>query len=332
MDKGWMLRNGAFSPVSAEKQGGTPSRFTLWGVVNVTPDSFFDGGQHFKQDQALNHALTLASEGARVLDIGGASSRPGAVDVSADEETRRVLPLVQELVRLRRESLAASGGIGTPQEGHPGKTEDRPEARSSFLPLQEALPAQTLISVDTWRAETAAAVLEAGADILNDISACAWDPSLREVAAQYRPGYVLMHCLPGSTPGTMQNSPRYANVTDDVLRFFEDNMAALVKSGLPESCIILDPGIGFGKTAEHNCALLAGMEQFHTLGRPILLGISNKSLFGALLGLGVNERGEATRICTSLLASRGVTHHRVHDVTAARQALELVEHFTPWKD
>ena len=105
----------------------------------------------------------------------------------------------------------------------------------------------------------------------------------------------------------------------------------LVAAGLPEHCIMLDPGIGFGKTAEHNCALLAGMERIAALGRPILLGVSNKSLFGHLLGLGVTERGEATRICTSLLAARGVYHHRVHDVTSARRALTLVERFTPWK-
>jgi dihydropteroate synthase len=185
--------------------------------------------------------------------------------------------------------------------------------------------------VDTWRAGTARAALEAGADILNDISACAWDPALRETAAALRPGYVLMHCMPGTRPGTMQDAPRYGDVVGEVLRFFEENMALMVKAGLPESHIMLDPGIGFGKTVEHNCALLAGMERLNSLGRPILLGVSNKSLFGHLLGLGVAERGEATRICTSLLAARGICHHRVHDVTSARQALSLVEHFTPWK-
>ena len=307
MDKVWMLRHGAFSPVSAEKQGGTPPRFTLWGVVNVTPDSFFDGGRHDDPEASLAHALSLASEGARILDLGGASSRPGAEDVPEAEETRRVLPLVQELVRLRKDARNCA-------EGAP------------------ALPADTLISVDTWRAGTARAALEAGADILNDISACAWDPALRETAAALRPGYVLMHCLPGARPGTMQDAPRYGDVVDEVLSFFEENMALMVKAGLPESHIMLDPGIGFGKTAAHNCALLAGMEKLAALGRPLLLGVSNKSLFGHLLGLGVQERGEATRVCTSLLAARGIRHHRVHDVTSARQALTLVEHFTPWKD
>ena len=308
MDKVWMLRNGAFSPVSAEKQGGTPPRFTVWGVVNVTPDSFFDGGSHFSTAEALSHALKLASEGARILDIGGASSRPGSQEVPTGEELFRVLPLVRELNRLREEA-------------------QRDEASAETL-----LPSATLLSVDTWRADVARAALEAGADILNDISACAWDPALREVAAEFKPGYVLMHCLPGTTPGTMQNAPRYEDTVGEVLQFFEENMALLVKAGLPEKHIILDPGIGFGKTAAHNCALLAGMERLAALGRPLLLGVSNKSLFGHLLGLGVTERGEATRVTTSLLAARGVRHHRVHDVLSARQALALVEHFTPWKD
>ena len=305
MNRVWMLRHGAFGPVSAEKQGGTPPRFTLWGVVNVTPDSFFDGGKHQNLEGALSHALKLASEGARILDLGGASSRPGAEEVPEAVETSRILPLVQELVRLRNQARQNS---------------DRKE-----------LPADTLISVDTWRAGTACAALEAGADILNDISACAWDPALRETVAHFRPGYVLMHCMPGTKPGTMQDSPRYDNVVEEVLRFFEENMALLVKAGLPENHIMLDPGIGFGKTADHNCALLADMERLLSLGRPLLLGVSNKSLFGHLLGLGVAERGEATRICTSLLAARGVCHHRVHDVTSARRALCLVERFTPWK-
>ena len=294
----WMLRNGAFSPVSTERQGGTPSRFTLWGVVNVTPDSFFDGGRHPSFESAFSHARRLAADGARVLDLGGASSRPGAQDVPSDDEMRRVLPLVRAL----------SEGRG------------------------RRIPPDTLLSVDTWRTDVAAAVLEAGADIINDISAGLWEPAMTDVLAQYRPGYVLMHCRPGMRPGTMQKDPHYGNVVDEVMAFLEARMTALVKAGLPEENIILDPGIGFGKTAEHNCALLSSMEKLLSLGRPVLLGVSNKSLFGELLGLDVTRRIEATSVCTALLASRGVTHHRVHDVASARRALTLAEHFTPWKD
>ena len=295
----WMLRQGAFSPVSSEKQGGTPSRFTLWGVVNVTPDSFFDGGRHQSPKSAVDHALRLAADGARVLDLGGASSRPGAADVPADEEADRVLPVLRSLIRLRAES---------------------------------ALSDAVLLSVDTWRATVAAAALDDGADIINDISACLREPALLEAVAAFRPGYVLMHCLPGTTPGTMQNAPCYHDVVDEVLAFFEERMNALVRAGLPEEHIMLDPGIGFGKRAEHNCALLAGMERLEELGRPVLLGVSNKSLFGDLLGADLDERREATDVCTALLAARGVLHHRVHDVFSARRALTLAEHFTPWKD
>ena len=218
-DTVWMLRNGAFSPVSTEKQGGTPSRFTLWGVVNVTPDSFFDGGRHPSFESAFSHARRLAADGARVLDLGGASSRPGAQDVPPDDEMRRVLPLVRAL-----------------SEGRGRRT-----------------PPDTLLSVDTWRTSVAAAVLEAGADIINDISAGVWEPEITDVLAQYRPGYVLMHCRPGMTPGTMQNDPRYENVLDEVIAFLEARMTALVKAGLPEENIMLDPGIGFGKTAGVPC-------------------------------------------------------------------------------
>ncbi|HJD98179.1 dihydropteroate synthase [Mailhella massiliensis] len=296
----WMLRHGAFSPVSSEKQGGTPSRFTLWGVVNVTPDSFYDGGRHAEKSRALSHALTLAGEGARILDFGGASSRPGAEDVPAKEELSRVMPVLREACLLR-----ASG-------------EDAFRER--------------LFSVDTWRAAVAKEALEAGADIVNDISACAWEPELREVVASCRPGYVLMHCLPGARPGSMQKAPHYGNVTDEVLAFFEEGMKKLVGDGLPEEHIMLDPGIGFGKTAEHNSALLCDMERLLALGRPVLLGVSQKSLFGDILGLDVAHRGEATNVCTALLAARGVRHHRVHDVASARRALTLADRFTPWGD
>ncbi|MGN1038773.1 MAG: dihydropteroate synthase [Mailhella sp.] len=298
MDKVWMLRHGAFSPVSAEEQGMTPPRFTLWGIVNVTPDSFFDGGKHPTSESAFVHAIGLVNEGARILDLGGASSRPGSLDVSPEEEQKRVLPLLKELFQKRR---------------------------------QGALPS-VLFSTDTWRASVAAAALEAGADIINDISACLWEPALADVLSQYRPGYVLMHCMPGTTPGTMQDSPHYKNVVDEVVSFLEARMSSLVKKGLPEEHIILDPGIGFGKTAAHNCMLLAGMERLLSLGRPILLGVSNKSLFGHLLGLDVTHRIEATNVCTALLAARGILHHRVHDVASARRALTLAENFTPWKD
>lgn len=300
----WTIRGGVIdpapplSPGPLARRAGAPSAanpvtpFCIWGIVNVTPDSFYDGGRHPTPETALTHARALATAGAAVLDVGGASSRPGSADVDADEELARVLPVVQGLVAGRE----AAGTSATP------------------------VPSP-LISVDTWRADVAEAVLEAGADILNDISACAWEPRLAEVVAAHRPGYVLMHCQ--GRPGHMQNAPRYADVVDEVLHFFERRMAALVRAGLPETNIVLDPGIGFGKSLEHNLALLSHTGRLLGPGRPLLLGLSNKSLFGALFGLGPDERGEVTAVCTALLAERGYLHHRVHNVDAARRALTL---------
>lgn len=275
--------------------------YALWGIVNVTPDSFYDGGRHPTPESALEHARALAAQGAAVLDVGGASSRPGAADVDAAEERARILPVIRGLLAGRTASPAGS-------------------SPSAFVPYP-------LVSVDTWRADVAEAALEAGADILNDISACAWEPRLAEVAAAHRPGYVLMHCQ--GRPGHMQDAPRYADVVDEVLDFFERHMAALVRAGLPETNIVLDPGIGFGKTLAHNLTLLAQTPRLRSLGRPLLLGLSNKSLFGDLFGLDRHERGDVTAVCTALLAERGYLHHRVHDVAAARRALALVRAVGP---
>lgn len=267
--------------------------YWIWGIVNVTPDSFYDGDRHPTPESALAHARALAAAGAAVLDVGGASSRPGSADVPAAEEKARVLPAVRGLLGDR-----AAGPAPRP-----------------------------LVSVDTWRADVAEAALAAGADILNDISACAWEPRLAEVAAAYRPGYVLMHCQ--GRPGHMQDAPHYADVVDEVAAFFERHMDALVRAGLPETNIVLDPGIGFGKTLDHNLALLAGTHRLLGLGRPLLLGLSNKSLFDDLFGLGRDERGDVTAVCTALLAERGYLHHRVHDAAAARRALALVRAVGP---
>ncbi len=298
----WTIRGGIVDPAPPLSENTTSfnsvAPYRIWGIVNVTPDSFYDGGRHPTPETALAHARALTAQGAAVLDVGGASSRPGSVDVDADEEAARVLPVVRGLLTDRKAAGGASGSAPFP-----------------------------LISVDTWRADVAEAVLEAGADILNDISACAWEPRLAEVVAARRPGYVLMHCR--GRPGHMQDAPRYADVVDEVAAFFERRMAALIRAGLPETNIVLDPGIGFGKTLEHNLALLARTERLLELGRPLLLGLSNKSLFGDLFGLGRDERGDCTAVCTVLLAERGYLHHRVHDVAAARRALTLVRAVGP---
>lgn len=270
----WRVLGGRALPASAP--------FGIMGIVNVTPDSFFDGGEHMQVEQAVAHALRLRDEGADMLDLGAESSRPGARSLSADEELRRLLPV---LCRLR----AVASGI--------------------------------CISVDTYHAATADAVLHCGASVINDISGCVYDPALLDVLVQHRPGYVLMHRQ--GRPATMQNAPRYDDVRRDVMEFFDQMLNRLVRAGLPEDRIVLDPGIGFGKTLEHNLTLLAHAEEWLTFGRPVLMGLSMKSLFGDLLGLPVARRGAVTQTATALLWQKGIFWHRVHDVAAARQGLTL---------
>ena len=269
-----------------------PAPFLVAGIVNVTPDSFFDGGRYLDPAAATDQGRALAAAGAHILDVGGESTRPGAQTVSEADELARVLPVVRDLARLPASSVEGQSldGVG----GVP------------------------LVSVDTYKATVAAEALAAGAVIVNDVSACRFDPGLMDVLAQHKPGYVLMHSL--GRPGTMQQDPRYGDVVAEVLDFFEERLRALTRAGLPEANIVLDPGIGFGKLLEHNLALLRGLERFGALGRPLYVGLSNKSLWGKLLGLEPGERQIATAVATGLLVARGVLVHRVHDVAAARQA------------
>ena len=287
----WRLRHREFYPVLASEQHGVPSRYTLWGIVNITMDSFFDGGIHATVETATEHALSLFQSGARILDLGGASTRPGSSTVAATEEIRRVLPVLKRLTTYRTRQKECS----------------------------------MLLSVDTWQASVAVAALENGADIINDVSGGAWDPGLVTVLAHYSPGYVLTHCPEGFTPGTMQNAPAYGNVILCICRYFEKKLNMLIKNGFPENHVVLDPGIGFGKNTSENFSILANMHEFLQFGRPIMVGLSNKSLFGGLLGLDVHNRAEATSICTALLASHGIFHHRVHDVCRAKNAIILAE-------
>ncbi len=258
--------------------------FLVAGIVNVTPDSFYDGGRH-AGGAALESVRRMAEHGVHIADIGGESTRPGAAAVSLEEELERVLPVVQ-------------GAAGLP----------------------------IALSVDTYKARVASACLDAGAVIVNDVSACAFDPELLDVLAQYRPGYVLMHSQ--GRPDVMQKAPRYGNVVDEVLAFFEQRLRMLTAAGLPESHIVLDPGIGFGKTLEHNLALLRAIQRFLVLGRPLYMGISNKSLWGGLLNAPLEGRENATQVATALTAERGARIHRVHDPVATLQTLRVVEALT----
>lgn len=254
--------------------------FGIMGIINLTPDSFYDGGRHNTPDSALAHARNLLSAGASILDLGAESTRPGARALPWSEEWRRLEYVIAPCVAL-----------GAP------------------------------VSVDTWHSQTASRALEQGARIINDVSACAWDPELAEVLGQYRPAYVLTHSA--GRPLDMQNRPEYANVVDEVLNFFSQRLEFLGRAGLPENRIVLDPGIGFGKTLAHNLELLENSERFLEFGRPLLLGVSMKRLFGQLLGLPPRERGCPTAIASALLWQKGVFWHRAHDVGSVRQALLL---------
>ncbi|SBV90587.1 Dihydropteroate synthase [uncultured delta proteobacterium] len=264
--------------------------FLVAGIVNITPDSFSDGGRHYAPEEAMVWCRSIIKEGAAILDLGGESTRPGSTPVNAATELARLEPTIVACVALR--------DAATKHNFH--------------------------VAVDTWRAATAIAALEAGVDIINDISGSSFDPAMPEVLGNYKPGYVLMHCP--APPKTMQKKTdysRHGSVVDGVLHFFEKTMAKLVAAGLPEENIILDPGIGFGKTAEQNVELLRNIPRLHSLGRPLYVGISRKSMFGDLLQLPVDNRDAATQVVTALLADKGVYVHRVHDVTGAMRALEL---------
>ncbi|WP_449243132.1 dihydropteroate synthase [Desulfovibrio sp.] len=268
-----------------------PAPFFVAGIVNVTPDSFHDGGRWLDAGAAIGHGRELAAQGAHILDVGGESTRPGAADVSEEEELRRVLPVIAELARLPRAPLSGCGGE------------------------------YPVLSVDTFKARVAAGALAAGADIVNDISACRFDEGLADVLAQEKPGYVLMHAQ--GRPRDMQRAPSYDDVVEEVLAFFEERLQYLCARGLPEDRIVLDPGIGFGKTLEHNLRLLREIGRFESLGRPLYVGLSNKSMFQALLGLENGRRGTATQAATAILATKGVAVHRVHDVAETVRTLSL---------
>lgn len=268
--------------VAGDKEIRPTDDFGLMGILNITPDSFYDGGRHASLEAALQQARALHDAGADMLDLGAESSRPGAQALAHGEEIERLAPALR-LVR-------------------------------------QMLP-EMAISVDTVHAATAALALDLGALVINDVSACGVEPELTDVLVERKPGYVLMHSQ--GRPANMQDAPHYKDVCREAMIFFERELDRLVSAGLPENRIVLDPGIGFGKTLAHNLALLSHMEEFLKFGRPLLVGLSMKSLFWDLLGLPLAERGPATQTASALLWERGVYWHRVHDVSAVKSALRL---------
>jgi len=258
-------------------------RTWLMGIVNVTPDSFSDGGIYLETGKAVARGLELVSEGADVLDVGGESTRPGSRPVPEDEELERVVPVVRALRR---------------------KTE-------------------ALLSVDTTKAAVAKAALEAGADIVNDTSALRGDPAMAATVARSGAALVLMHMQ--GTPLTMQEAPRYADLLGEIGAFLAERMSAAAAAGIPAERIIVDPGIGFGKTYEHNLELLRRQEVFQALGRPVLLGVSRKAFLGAILDLPPTRRLEGTIAASVLAVERGAHILRVHDVGPVARAVRTAE-------
>ncbi|MEQ2005484.1 MAG: dihydropteroate synthase [Limisphaerales bacterium] len=260
-------------------------RLTLvMGVLNVTPDSFSDGGKFFSVEAALERAGHMIREGADLLDVGGESTRPGATPVSAAEEIRRVVPVIKEL----------------------------------------ALRLQVPISVDTQKPEVARAALLAGASIVNDIAANRSDDTMARVVTEFRAGYVAMHMQ--GTPQTMQQNPAYADVVREVDAFFAERLARLEKSGVRPEQVVLDPGIGFGKTLKHNLQLLGALPSFVRHGRPLLLGVSRKAFLGKLTGAeSPAERLPGALACAALAVRDGVQILRVHDVRETVRAARVAE-------
>ena len=262
--------------------GGRVSDFRLMGIVNVTPDSFSDGGQYLDPRAAIEHGLKLEAEGAAILDIGGESTRPGAEPVPADVELRRVVPVIEGLV---------SAG------------------------------ARAQISVDTSKASVAAAALAAGATLVNDVTAFRADPAMAGVVARGRADCCLMHML--GEPRTMQHDPHYEDVVSEVKEFLAQRVAFAVAAGVPEQRIIVDPGIGFGKTGAHNLELIARLQELATIGAPVMIGTSRKSFLGRLTGRETDQRLAGT-IATNVLAyERGARLFRVHDVAPVHDALTV---------
>lgn len=262
------------------------ARTLIMGIVNITPDSFSDGGQFLSVDQAVQHAEKLVADGADILDLGAESSRPSREEaLTDDEEWQRLEPVLVKL-------------------------------RAKFPEI--------IISIDTYRGETARRALEAGADVINDIYALRRSPEIAAHCAAHNAGLILMHMQ--GEPATMQQNPTYANVLAEIRTELQTAMEQAIAAGVPEAAIAVDPGIGFGKTAEHNVEILAGLEYLRLLQRPICVGASRKNFLGLLTGgLLVTEREEATVAAHCAAVLQGATIIRTHNVLAAARSLAVID-------
>ena len=250
-------------------------------IVNVTPDSFSDGGKFHSVDRAVEHAMQLVVDGADILDIGGESTRPYSEPVSESEELDRVVPVIERLVK------------------------------------ETEIP----ISIDTSKAAVAKAALAAGAEIINDVTGLEGDPEMVSIAVETGAGVCAMHMQ--GTPQTMQDNPQYVDVVIEIVEYLRQRKDALLAAGIEARKICLDPGIGFGKTHDHNIELLNRAEEFHVLESPILIGHSRKGFIGKLIGNKECERDSGTLAITLMMASKGMHIVRIHEIAAARRALSV---------
>jgi dihydropteroate synthase len=258
-------------------------RTLIMGVLNVTPDSFSDGGLFFQRDQAIVRGEELAAQGADLLDIGGQSTRPFSHPISTEEEIQRVVPVIKALVK------------------------------------KISIP----ISVDTYQSEVALAALDAGAALVNDISALTSDPSLGQVVARYRVPVILMHMQ--GTPKNMQVHPEYDHLLRDLHQFFVQRIEEALRQGIPRELILIDPGIGFGKTIDHNLTLIKHLDYFQDLDRPLVLGTSRKAFIGKLTNQEPLNRDWGTAATLAIGAGQGAHMVRVHNVSAAKQVLDVTD-------
>ena len=255
----------------------------VMGILNVTPDSFSDGGDYFDVSRAVAHAELMVSEGATLIDIGGESSRPGAAPVPVSEELARILPVIRAIV----------------------DTTD------------------VLLSIDTYKAEVARQALEAGAHLINDITALHGDPAMPAIVSEMKAGLILMHMK--GTPRTMQQAPQYDDVVSEICESLQKSIDIAESHGITSDRIIVDPGIGFGKTIEHNLEILRRLTEFQGLRKPLLIGTSRKSFIGNILKLPVTERVEGTTATVCWAIAHGADIVRVHDVKANARAAQMTD-------
>ena len=253
------------------------------GILNITPDSFFDAGKFLNIEKAIKHAKKMVSDGVDIIDVGGESTRPGSDPVSTEEEIERVIPVIKRLMK----------EINVP------------------------------VSIDTYKYEVAKEAIENGVHIVNDITGLHFDNKLAELIAEYKTGIIIMHIK--GKPKDMQVNPVYNNLVSEILEYLKEGIEIAVKAGIDKECIAIDPGIGFGKTVEHNLKIIAELRKFKSLGFPVLIGTSRKSFIGKIFDVQVEDRLEGSLAATAISIANGASIVRVHDVKENKRVAMVVD-------